>query len=649
MCGIHGIVALHADYRPRPEWVERMGQVSMHRGPDDAGGYDAAGIAFGMRRLSIIDPAGGHQPLASPDGSVQVVCNGEIYNFRQLREQLAERGYRFSTGSDSEVLVHLYAEYGDDLVDHLDGMFAFAVWDQRRSRLLIGRDRLGIKPLYYLTDQRRLVFASEIKSILEVPDVSASLDREGLDELLYLGYIAAPRTAFLGIKKLPAGALLICENSSVTIRKYWSYSSNVDANPGSEADYSQELLATMEKSVVDQMVSDVPLGAFLSGGIDSSAVVGLMARNSSRPVNTYSIGFDTGPEGAYYNELPYARQVAECFGTNHKEILVRPDVARLLPKLIWHLDEPMADSALMTTFLVAEFARRDVTVILSGVGGDELFGGYRRYLGAYYTRLFNRIPGWIRSAILKPGASLLPSDRHGRVSNLLRYLRQFVLTADLDPQQQYASYLQLFDAAARQAILVEPGGAVAGSLQAAFDRVSTDDAINGLMQVDLDTQLPDDLLLLTDKMTMAASIECRVPLLSQDLVDLSARMPSDLKVRGRTLKYILKDAVKDLLPNSIIHRSKRGFGAPMGAWLKKELRPLMHVILAESALTRRGLLNPAAVSKTIALHESGQEDYSDHLQCLVNLELWCRIYLDGETPGDIGDELTERIGCGAVE
>jgi len=648
MCGIHGIVALDADYRPRPEWVERMGQVSAHRGPDDAGGYHSAGIAFGMRRLSIIDPAGGHQPLSSPDGSIQVVCNGEIYNFRQLQAELAQRGYHFSTGSDSEVLVHLYAEYGDRLVDHLDGMFAFAIWDWPRGRLLIGRDRLGIKPLYYMADNRRLVFASEIKSILQVPDVAVAMDREGLDELLYLGYIAAPRTAFNGIRKLPAGSLLICEKGTVTNYKYWSYEQNIDLNPGSDADYSRQLLATMEQSVVDQMVSDVPLGAFLSGGIDSSAVVGLMARHSERPVNTYSIGFDTGREGAYYNELPYARQVAEHFGTNHREILVRPDVARLLPRLIWHLDEPMADSALVTTFLVAEFARRDVTVILSGVGGDELFGGYRRYLGAYYTRWFNYIPGWIRSGLLKPGASLLPSDRHGPVSNFLRYVRQFILTSDLDSRQQYASYLQLFDAAARQALLVDPQTAVAGSLQVAFDRVSGDDAINGLMQVDLDTQLPDDLLLLTDKMTMAASIECRVPLLSQSLVDLSARMPSRLKIRGRTLKYILKDAVTGLLPDSIIHRSKRGFGAPMGAWLKKELRPLVHATLAEASVKRRGLLNPAAVSRTIALHESGQEDYGDHLQCLVNLELWCRIFLDGETPGDIGEELTERIGHGGV-
>lgn len=646
MCGIHGIVALNSTYHPRPEWVERMGQVTVHRGPDDAGGFDSAGIAFGMRRLSIIDPAGGHQPLSSPDGSVQVVCNGEIYNFRQIRERLVQRGYSFATGSDSEVLVHLYAEYGEDLVDHLDGMFAFAIWDRSCGKLLIGRDRLGIKPLYYLADTQRLVFASEIKSILEVPDVPVAIDPEGLDELLHLGYIAAPCTAFNGIKKLPPGSLLVCEKGSISIRKYWEFNPILPDDSCDEAEYSAALLATMEKSVVEQMVSDVPLGAFLSGGVDSSTVVGLMARNSSRPVNTYAIGFDTGPEGAFYNELPYARQVAEHFGTNHKEILVRPDVARLLPKLIWHLDEPMADSALITTYLVAEFARRDVTVILSGVGGDELFGGYRRYLGAYYTRMFNRIPGWIRSGILQPGASLLPSDRHGRVSNFLRYVRQFVLTADRTPQGQYESYLQLFDAAARTDLLRQSRSSTAGSLQAAFNRVSTDDAISGFMQVDLDTQLPDDLLLLTDKMTMAASIECRVPLLSQDLVDLSARMPSNLKVRGRTLKYVLKEAVTGLLPDSIIHRSKRGFGAPMGAWLKKELRPLMHVILDAAAIERRGLLNPAAVSRTISLHESGREDFSDHLQCLVNLELWCRIFLDGETPDDIGEELSERIGRG---
>ncbi len=619
-----------------------MGGVTRHRGPDDDGLYATEGLLLGMRRLAIIDVAGGHQPLHSEDGQVQLVCNGEIYNFRELRRELEQDGYRFLTGSDCEVLVHLYARDGEAMVERLDGMFGFALWDERRRRLLLGRDRLGIKPLYYWLDAEKLVFASEAKAILEIPGIEAAMDPESLDELLYLGYVAAPRTLFRGIRKLLPGHLLIAEHGAITTRRFWDMPRQA-AGAMSHEEARESLRGALQRSITAQMVADVPLGAFLSGGIDSSAVVAMMTRSASEPVKTYSIGFDLGRAGSYYNELPDARRVAEHFGTDHHEIIVRPDVARLLPRLLWHMDEPMADSAMITTFLVAEFARRDVTVILSGVGGDELLGGYRRYLGSHYLRRFNRIPRWVRERCLVPLARHLPSDRHGPVTNMLRYAREFISHSALSSEAQYIAYVRLFDEEARarlSAIALSRGGA--DPLLAAFGRATGGDEVNRLMQVDLETQLPDDLLLLTDKMTMAASLECRVPLLSNELLDLSLRMPASLKMPGGRLKHLFKSSVADMLPAATLEKGKRGFGAPMGAWLKKELRPVMRVVLSEQALERRGLFRPGEVAEVMALHEASRRDYSDHLQCLMNLEIWCRIFLDGESCDDVAGELSER-------
>jgi asparagine synthase (glutamine-hydrolysing) len=641
MCGIHGFLSLKPGVRVDAAWAARMGDVTRHRGPDDAGLYQSDGLLLGMRRLSIIDVAGGHQPLASADGLVRVVCNGEIYNFRELRAELERDGARFATGSDSEVLVHLYARDGDSTVSRLDGMFGFAIWDERHRRLVLGRDRLGIKPLYYWLDGEKLVFASEIKAILQVPGVRAELDPASLDQLLYLGYVAAPRTMFRGIRKLLPGHLLIAEDGRVTTRPFWQVPRGAAAVT-SEGEAREALRSVLASSVSSQMISDVPLGAFLSGGIDSSAVVAMMTGAAAGPVKTYSIGFDLGAAGAYYNELPDARRVARHFGTDHHEIIVRPDVASLLPKLLWHMDEPIADSAIMTTFLVAEFARRDVTVILSGVGGDELLGGYRRYLGVHYLRQFNQIPRWLRERCLIPLARRLPSDRHGAVTNMLRYAREFISHSTLSPEEQYIAYVRLFDAQARgRLLLAPPPDPAPDPLSAAFGRATGPDFVNRLMQVDLETQLPDDLLLLTDKMTMAASIECRVPLLSNAMLDLALPLPAALKIPGGRLKQLFRSAVADVLPSATLGKAKRGFGAPMGAWLKKELRPVMHVVLSRESVERRGLFDPAVVRETMALHESSRRDFSDHLQCLLNLEIWCRLFMDGRSFEDVGAELAE--------
>ncbi len=643
MCGIHGILALRPGATPTPDAHAQMGQITRHRGPDDDGFHLDGPVLIGMQRLSIIDVGGGHQPIANETGDVIVVCNGEIYNFRELRAGLIDKGHRFSTGSDTEVIVHLYEEYGDEFIGRLRGMFGFALWDARRERLLIGRDRLGIKPLYYQLDDDRLVFASEAKAILALPGVTAAIDPAALCQFLALGYTAAPDSIFDGMRKLPPGSMLIAEKGSTRVERYWSPAeARVDSM--SESDWIDAVRARIEEAVVAQMVSDVPLGAFLSGGIDSSSVVAMMSRHSDQPVKTYAIGFDTASGGKFYNELPYARRVAELFGTAHREITVRPDVAALMPKLLWHMDEPMADAAYITTYLVAEFARRDVTVILSGVGGDELFGGYRRYLGEYYGSRYNRLPRWLRTHALTPLARSLPSDRHSPLLNLSRYARSFILANEMPFDERYRSYVEVFSPEQLDRLMAHPAADPAGALRRAFDAVSDADPVNRLMTVDLMTQLPDDLLMLTDKMTMATSLECRVPLLDERLVDLALAMPSKLKVRGRNLKYVLKKALGDILPHDILYRSKRGFGAPMGAWLKNELATMLEVVLSRESVERRGLFRWEAVAATIAEHRAAKADHTDNLLALLNLEIWSRMYLDGRSPADVTAELnTEAV------
>jgi asparagine synthase (glutamine-hydrolysing) len=640
MCGIHGLI--HFDGTPvEPALLSRMGRVTVHRGPDDEGLHIDGNAGIGMRRLSIIDLAGGHQPISNADDTLWLVCNGEIYNYRELRAELRSKGYRFKTGSDSEVLLHLYDAEGDAFVQRLNGMFDFALWDARRRRLLIGRDRLGVKPLYIHQDSVRLAFSTEAKALLELPGASATLDREAVAGYLHLGYVAAPRSIFAGICKLPPATLLSVEDGQVRQWRYWRLPPTTDRDV-SEAEWVRRVRARMEASVHMQMVSDVPIGAFLSGGIDSSAVVAFMARHTDQPVRTYSIGFEGGTAETYYNELPYARQVAERFGTQHREIVVKPDVVGLLPRLLWHMDEPIADTAFITTYLVSEFARRDVKVILSGVGGDELFGGYRRYLGGHYAGKFRRLPAWSRR-LAAAAAQRLPSDRHSGALNMLRLAKGFIASADMDADERYRSYLSVVSRAEVAELLLAPSGGGPDALDAAFASAGREDELNRMFAVDAETQLPDDLLLLTDKMSMAVSLECRVPLLDHELVELAATMPASVKVRDAQLKSVMKQALAGVLPNEILHRPKRGFGTPMGAWLKRELAPLLRRLLAPETIERRGLFRQSAVQRLVADHEANRIDGTDALTALMNLEIWSRVMLDGRTPADVSDELRESV------
>jgi asparagine synthase (glutamine-hydrolysing) len=640
MCGILGLLNLDgspAEARP----LRAMAARTAHRGPDDEGFHIDGACGIGMRRLSIIDLAGGHQPLSNAEGTLTLVCNGEIYNFRELRRELEASGHRFQTASDSEVILHGYAQWSDELVHHLNGMYAFALWDARRRRLILGRDRLGIKPLYIYRDARRLAFASEAKALLELPGVSARLDPDALHSYLSLGYVAAPKSMFAGISKLPPATLLSIEGARIEERRYWRIPLATEQGT-SEKEWIERIRARLRESVRMQMVSDVPIGAFLSGGIDSSTVVGLMAAQSDRPIKTYAIGFEGAAAEQYYNELPYARQVAQRFGTEHREILVRPDTVALLPRLLWHMDEPLCDTAFITTYLVSEFARQDVKVILSGVGGDELFGGYQRYLGDHYQDQFARLPAWLRRAATSAGRHL-PSDRHSPLLNLSRLAKGFLESADLPLEERYRAYVEVFPEDALHKLLRLDGTARPDRIGDAFRAAVSDDALTRMLAVDADTQLPDDLLLLTDKMSMATSLECRVPLLDHELVELAARMPKDVKIRGGRLKHAMKEAVSDILPRDILDRKKRGFGTPMGAWLKQDLTPVMHTLLSDLSLSRRDLFNTAEVRELIGLHDANRIDGTDRLLALMNLEIWARLYLDRRTPQDVTAELEEVL------
>ncbi|MBL8472262.1 MAG: asparagine synthase (glutamine-hydrolyzing) [Rhodocyclaceae bacterium] len=640
MCGIYGII--HLDGRAAdPALMPVMGDVTIHRGPDDQGWRHDGPCVIGMRRLSIIDLSGGHQPIANEDETIWLVCNGEIYNFRELRRELEALGHRFRTHSDSEILIHAYEAWGDDFLLRLNGMFGFALWDGRRRRLLVGRDRLGIKPIYWRRDGQRVAFATEAKALLALPGVSAEVDTVALESYLHLGYVAAPRSIFKGVQKLPIASVAVFEHGDMQVRRYWTMPAQTDRQ-ATEADWVERVKTGIEKSVAMQMVSDVPIGAFLSGGLDSSAVVACMAKVTDLPVKTYSIGFEGSAADQFYNELPYARRVAELFGTEHHEIVVRPDVVGLLPKLLWHMDEPIADTAFITTFLVSEFARRDVTVILSGVGGDELFGGYRRYLGNHYVERFERLPGWVQKSAIAVGRRL-PADRHSNLLNVMRLAKGFLASAELSFEERYRAYLQVMDRAQVGRLTRVASHTPFDPLHDAFAASLQDDAQSRMASVDVLTQLPDDLLMLTDKMSMAVSLECRVPLLDHELLEMAAAMPESIKMRGGVLKHVMKQALAAWLPDDILHRKKRGFGTPMGAWLKGELAKLLDNVLSPQALERRGLFDSAAVQEMIGAHRANKHDYTDALLALLNFEIWARLFLDRRDPADLTLELKQAM------
>lgn len=602
--------------------AKRMCDVITHRGPDDAGYYVEGGVAIGMRRLSIIDIASGHQPISNEDGSVWIVFNGEIYNFAELRADLIARGHQFKTHSDTETIVHLYEEDGERCVERLRGMFGFAIWDRRENKLFLARDRAGKKPLHYTMVGDTLVFGSEIKSLLQFPGVERRTNAEAISDYLSFGYVPDPQTAFRGIHKLPPGHTMTFRDGRATTRQYWNFQfDQTEQSPREERFYVERLRELIAEAVRIRLVSEVPLGAFLSGGVDSSTVVAMMARAMDQPVKTFSIGFSE----ASFDELNYARLTAERYRTDHHEFIVTPDVCRLVEEIVWHHDEPFADASSIPTYVVSKMAREFVTVILSGDGGDELFAGYERYLIHQARNRFERIPRWFRRGVMLPLSRALPRAAYGK---------QFLRNISLSDGARFVDSLSYFGTDAKRGLLGEAikrdlnGHDSSAAFENLFAEPRSADQIERLLYLDSKTYLPGDILTKVDRMSMAHSIEARVPLLDHKLIEFVETIPSNFKLRGQTTKHILKQAMADLIPKEIVHRPKMGFGVPLRKWLNNELRELLYDTLTDRRARERGLLNPRAVLALLDEHARGRRDNSLHLWGLLNLELWHRSFID---------------------
>jgi asparagine synthase (glutamine-hydrolysing) len=626
MCGIVGIVESDLNRPVAPEDLARMVRTLHHRGPDEEGSVTLSGVGLGMRRLSIVDLSGGQQPFTNETDSIQLVANGEIYNFGELRQELSGLGHQFRSRSDIEVLVHAYEEWGESFLTRLRGMFALALWDGRTRTLLAARDRAGEKPLYWTLTSRGLLLASEVKALLVRPEVTRELDLEAVDQFLTYEYVIAPRTVLKGIHKLPPGHYLLYRNGQVTVHRYWDAAA-VRVIPWTDDEAAEALRAALTRATVGQMMADVPLGAFLSGGIDSSSIVAMMAEASLQPVNSFSIGFDNGT----YNELPYARQIAALFKTNHRERSVSPNLEELFEKLIVHLDEPFADVSLFPTFLVSQLAREHVTVALSGDGGDELFGGYDAYQAQELATRFAWMGDTLLPAAAAVAAALPPTEKK---KGLVNKFKRFTLGATQAPDDlghyRWMVYLgprqkaRLYAGSLQSALL---GGDVYAPVRDALARFGQNDLLNRQLYADLSLYLADDILVKVDRMSMATSLETRAPFLDADVMELAFSMPGDLKIRDGERKWILKRAMRDVLPREILTRKKEGFSIPMKNWLRRELAPLMQTLLAPSRMAARGLFEPSEVTRLVDSHIAGRENHAHTLFPLMVFERWCDAHL----------------------
>jgi len=627
MCGICGIVDFRSGANINEALVRKMCAVLAHRGPDQEGVYLRMPAALGHRRLSIIDLESGDQPMSDDGGNLWIAYNGEVYNFLEERRRLEEEGVRSRTHSDTEVLLHLYQRHGVDMLQRLRGMFAFGLWDEQEERLFLARDRAGQKPLHYFQKGGLLVFASEIKAILEHPEVSREIDPFALDDYLSYNCVPPPRTMFDSVRKLPPAHFLLFDRSGVKIKRYWDVEFKPDASISFQEAASRVLEGLREATRL-RMISDVPLGAFLSGGIDSSLVVAIMSQVSERPVKTFSIGF----EEAGWSELPYARAVAERYGTNHREFVVKPEAIRILPKLIYHFDEPFADSSAIPTYYLAEVTRKHVTVALNGDGGDESFAGYDRYLGASWLARYRALPEWARAGFLQRLLERVPG--RGNKPSFLRRMKRMNEASLVLPEEAYCSFLEIFAPADKDRLL-GPG------LKAIVDRHDSrtslfellrskrggPEILGSLLYADLNAYLPDDLLVKIDRMTMAHSLEGRSPLLDHHLIELAATLPAKYKLQGLTSKVLLKHIARDLIPSRLIDRPKMGFGVPMARWFRTDLKKCISRIFENSRFVKMGWLQREAMDNLWAEHLSGRRDHCHRIWGIVNLELWFEYFV----------------------
>jgi asparagine synthase (glutamine-hydrolysing) len=630
MCGICGILNLKLEPATHRERIEAMSARLAHRGPDSQGKFELPHLALAIRRLSIIDLETGDQPLSNETGEITLVFNGEIYNYRELREGLIERGHRFKTRSDGEVIAHLYEERGPEFVSELNGMFAIALWDETRKRLVLARDRVGEKPLFYWLHGDTLVFASEIKALFEYPGISREIDAEAVSQYFFYGYFPAPRSVYAEIKKLPAAHLMVVEGGKTRIEPYWRFQEHL-CPPGRPQLIAWEQRALVEalrrrlrEAAISRLVSDVPLGVFLSGGIDSSTLVATMSELTPGNVNTFSVAF---PQESF-NEASHARFVAHHFSTRHHEVTAdEPSLREALDFLAGHLDEPLADPAALPTYLLSRFARQHIKVALSGEGSDELFGGYPTYPGARLAEYYLKLPRFLRKGLIEPFESLLPVSSSAVPLGL--FLRRFLAHAERDPSERHQIWVamfapgeleQLFSPAWKgprpaSSVIFEP-------LRRVLEGAEFDETVAGMLYLDFRLYLEDNLLVKIDRASMACSLELRTPFLDHRLVEFAAALPASMKVPRFQMKYILKKAVEAWLPRQIVYRQKRGFSVPIAGMMRTSLRPLLDESLDGEKLKLQGMFDPTFVRRLLEEHWSGRVDHRKALWSLLCFQLW---------------------------
>ncbi|MGH9237800.1 MAG: asparagine synthase (glutamine-hydrolyzing) [Vicinamibacterales bacterium] len=627
MCGITGFVGMDNE-----ALLRGMCASLTHRGPDDAGFYTAPGVGLAMRRLSVIDLATGRQPITNEAGDVWVVFNGEIYNYEQLRTDLEARGHRFATRTDTETLVHLYEDYGVDFVGHLRGMFAIALWDARRRRLVVARDRIGEKPLYYLFDGRRLIFGSEIKAILAA-GVARRADPQAIREFLAIGYVPGSRTVFADIAKLPPAHLLVFEQRRLSIQRYWTRSAG--AGSPTEQEARDELGQRLGETVRLCLKSDVEVGAFLSGGVDSSLLVALMRREAAE-VQTFTVGYQGNATG--FNELAPAGAVARRLGTRHHQLILGASSSiDLLPRILWHYDEPHAEPTSVLMYQLSEFARQRVKVAIGGTGGDEIFFGYPRHMGIRYLDYYRRLPRTVRQTLIERVAARWPASTRG--SRFAKRVKRFVGAGDAAAGEAYLGWVRLLGRELHASLTSDASVSVDDPAGDRFLRdhligVPDDRVLDAAAALDVDGYLPEYQLAYVDRMSMAHGLEVRSPLCDFTLVEFALSLPAHYRLRRFRSKHLLKEVAREWLPPTIVDRAKVGFDSPIGEWFKRELRSFLQEFLSAEHLARTGLLNPSAVEQMIGLHLAGRQDYSLQLWSVVMLEAWHRMYIDGAATAD---------------
>ena len=635
MCGIAGILEFETGRQPSLDQLQRMAHALVHRGPDEEGFYQSGPVGFAHRRLSIIDLASGQQPMQSPDGQVCVVFNGEVYNYLELKHELEQKGYTFSTRSDTEVLLALYLHYGVAAFPKINGMLACAVWDQRTRQLVLARDRFGKKPLFYYQDSHRFLFGSEIKALLAHGEVPRTLNPAALHSYFTHSYIVGEHTILADVRRVPPAHVLVVRDRHVTCQPYWEFRLHPDDAPPNEEDATTHLDGLLRQAVQRRLMSEVPLGAFLSGGLDSSTVVALMAQMSSRPVQTFTVGFDESD----YSELADAREVAKHLGTEHHEMVVKPAALDILPDLVWYLDEPFGDSSAVPTYYVSRAARQHLTVALSGDGGDEVFAGYMRYQQIAEYQRMQAIPAGVRQRVLQPLAARLPFTWPGW--NYLYAMGKMNGSAlpynlGLYPYIQEQLYTPEF----QQQLQGDDPFALTEQILSRGEHL---DPVSRYQYLDTLQYLPADILTKVDRMSMATSLEVRAPLLDYTVVEYLATLPLSYKLRGGVSKYILRKLSERLLPPSVLAKRKQGFAIPKGRWFQQDLRTFAEELLLSPRTLTRGYVRGDTVRRLLRHHLSGRRDYSTWIWCLIMFEMWCRTFLDErldrtlerrERPGD---------------